>query len=313
MSETLRFVNPLETVLFLRTLPLLRGLSYGELGLMARQGKERHLRKGSQLLHPDRAISSFFVVVEGEVRVTRDGVEEMAGRPGDDIGFLYFLARIRRGVEAVALTEVTVLEFASQSLLDVFEDHFSILRATVRNLSRVSWQLVRDSADGTYKAPREGTDLPSDRPLDLVERIALLRRSDVFKRVGVDALAQMAMSMHEEHFQQGTRLWKDGEPSGHLYVILAGRVACSFDDGHKSFRAGPGYPLGSVENMAGLNRWYDAVAETDVRTLRAESSVFLDTLEDHFDLALQFLQASALNILQYMSGRTSAPLPPTTA
>jgi CRP-like cAMP-binding protein len=302
MSETLRFVNPLETVLFLRTLPLLQGVGYDGLGLLARQAKERHFKRGSRLLDPDRAIASFFIVVDGEVRVTRDEVTEMIARSGDNIGFLYFLARVRRGVEAVALAETHALEFDSRSLLDVFEDHFSILRAAVRNISQVSWKLVRDSADGAYKAPREGAILP-DRTLDLVERIDLMRRSDVFQRASVDALAQMAMSMRETRLPPGEKLWSVGDPSGHLYMLLSGQVTCGFDKGARSFRAGPGYPLGNVENLAGLDRWYDAVADTEVRALRAETNVFLDILEDHFDLALEFLQASALNILQYMNER----------
>jgi CRP-like cAMP-binding protein len=39
------------------------------------------------------------------------------------------------------------------------------------------------------------------------------------------------------------------------------------------------------------------VAETDVTALRAETEVFLDLLEDHFDMALGFIRSMAQRVI----------------
>lgn len=303
MSDRTRFVNPLDTVLYFKSLPVLRGLDYGELALIARRVQERHVRRGAKLLRPDRPIDSFFIVVEGSVRVMQDGVTQMTCGPGQNVGILHVLARINRGVEAVAEEDTLVLEMKAAGIFDIFEDHFSILHNTIRNIGVTLLRILKDTSDGARKVVEQEIPLP-DRPLDLVERIDRFRRARVFQRVSFDALARVAMSMREVRYEAGTRLWKAGDPSGYLLVLLAGEVSCVYDQGRKSFRAGVGYPLGNVESLAERPRWYEARTVSPVVALRGETQAFLDTLEDHFDLALEFLQASASNILRYMGERT---------
>jgi CRP-like cAMP-binding protein len=308
MSERMRFVNPLETVLYLKSLPVLRGLGYGELGLLARQAHERHFRKGARLIDPERSIDSFYIVVEGRVRVERDGRLQMICGPGDNVGILHLLARIHRGVEALAEADTLVLELQSRALFEIYEDHFSILQNTIRNLGRTLLRILRDTSPGTYKVAGDLDPLP-DRPLDLVERIDRFRRNEIFRRVSFDALAKVAMSMREMRFEADTVLWRRGDPSGTLLILLSGEVLCTLDEDRGTFRAGSGYPLGNVESLAQRPRWYDARTLDRVVALEGETETFLDTLEDHFDLAMEFLQASASNLLRYMDARAAAPEP----
>jgi CRP-like cAMP-binding protein len=64
------------------------------------------------------------------------------------------------------------------------------------------------------------------------------------------------------------------------------------------FRAGPGYPLGNVESQALAPRWYEAVTETPLIVLSGSTDTFVDVLEDHFSLALDFLSTMARNLVR---------------
>jgi CRP-like cAMP-binding protein len=305
MSEHARFVNPLETVLYLKSLPVLQGLGYGELALIARRARERHFRRGELILRPDRAIDSFFIVVEGRVRVSRDGVREMTCQAGHNVGILHALAQIHHGVEAVAEEDTLALKIESHAMFEIFEDHFSILQNTIRNIGVTLTKILKETSDGTFRIIADREPLPG-RPLDLVERIDRVRSGGIFHRVSFDALARLAMAVREVRFEPGDTIWKEGDPSGYLLNILSGEIECTFDEGQKSFRAGAGYPLGNVESVAEKPRWYEARATTPVVAFRADTEIFLDTMEDHFDLAMEFLQASARNILRYMAERAAA-------
>jgi CRP-like cAMP-binding protein len=59
---------------------------------------------------------------------------------------------------------------------------------------------------------------------------------------------------------------------------------------------GPGYPLGNLESQCDAPRWYAALTDTTVTALRSDVDVFLDTLEQHSGMAIDFVagMASAL-------------------
>ena len=105
----------------------------------------------------------------------------------------------------------------------------------------------------------------------------------------------MAQSLRTARFEPGTRLWSIGAPSGFLYLILEGSVRCTTEDG-RQFVCGSGYPLGHLESQCDTPRWYGAVTETPLAAFHSEVDVFLDTLEQHVEMAIDFVSniASAL-------------------
>ena len=103
-------------------------------------------------------------------------------------------------------------------------------------------------------------------------------------------------------------LWSVGEPSGFLYSIHHGRVRCTLEDGTRFF-CGPGYPLGNLESQCGAPRWYEAVTETEVSVLRADTDGFIDTLEHQFEMATGFLAAMASGLIARLSEKREAVAP----
>ena len=81
-----------------------------------------------------------------------------------------------------------------------------------------------------------------------------------------------------------------------MYALVSGRVRCTTEDGRR-FVCGPGYPLGNLESQCGAARWYEAVVETPVTGFRNETDAFLDTIEQHFEMALEFLATMATGLI----------------
>jgi hypothetical protein len=60
--------------------------------------------------------------------------------------------------------------------------------------------------------------------------------------------------------------------------------------------------VGNLESLAGDPRWFLARAETPLVVLRFETAAFLDQLEDHFDMAVDFMAALASIVLRARQG-----------
>lgn len=298
MSDHVLSINPLERIRFLRSLDALRGLAYPDVAHLAQIVGERFFVRGETLLQRGEQLDRFHIIVEGRVRVDEESIEG----PGDSVGFLALVARTKDGIEAVAETDVRALEIFADVLFDLFEDRYSMYLETVRNLAREMLELRKQIPDGSYLGVEARALEVTEQGIPLVDRLVMLRRGGVFRRTGMDALVQLASRLEEFRCEAGTKLWSPGEPSGLMYSIVSGVVRCKVEDSDRVFRIGPGYPMGNLESQAGRSRWYEAVTETPVVALIAQTANFLDILEDHSELAIEFLSALADGLIKAKRG-----------
>jgi CRP-like cAMP-binding protein len=316
-SDNLRFVGPLERAAFLRTIGPLAAVDVADLAAFAENARESRYSAGDLILEHGSRVCAYHVVVEGRVRV--EGGEHPTPvelGPRGAFGFLSMLCNAEEGIEARALEDTLVLTIEDDVFFDILEDNFAILVNLVRNLARVTLAERRRTPPDTYLAPAEGLlrKKPSDS-IDLVERIALIRRpGSPFERASLEALARLARATPEIRFRAGETIWRTGDPTDHAIVLVAGEVECLAPDGRTMFRVGPGYPLGNLERFTDDPRWFTARAKTDVLGLRGDTEVFLDLLEDHFDMALDLVTTMARNVLRIRRdlaerGVALAPLP----
>ena len=302
MEDKLRMVSPMERALYLRSLPSLRGLTPEALSLLARNARERSFRKGSALAGPGEKVGSFHLVVEGRVRA--EGGEhggEVLG-PREVIGYHSMLALGEEEFSAVAEADTTTLEIDFEDLKDMFEDQFLVLHHEFRAVTGRMLRLRRDIPDGTYLAPAEGILEPPGHRLDLMERVLFLTRGGAFGRSNMDAIVELARTAEEVRFAPGTVLWEKGETSGFFYHVIEGTVRAVVEEG-RAFRAGPGYPIGNLESLAGEPRWYRAGTETDLVALRSETDTTIDLLEDHFEMAMRLLGSFSTGLIRLLEER----------
>ena len=289
-------VSPFERILYLKTLPQLGRLNSQQVSRMAYEAEEVRFEHGELLFGPDEPNKAFFIVASGSVEVERVGGGSYRVNSGDAIGLVAMLAG-RCSLRAVAAGEVVALRFALPRVLELLEEDFDLLQNSVRNLARIHLRLLTRMIGGTRRAPwTEGIEIPEGRPLDLLERLILLRQGGLFRAIGLEAVVMMATSMREERREAGTVLWEVGEPSGAMLLLVEGEVRATMENG-VTFEAGRGYPLGNIESLAQKPRWYRAVAHTDLVLLRADHETFFDVMEDDFEVAETFLQAMAHGIV----------------
>lgn len=310
MDARARRVSPLERAFYLRSLPPLADLDSAELAVVAQHAQERAYRKGGVLLRRGERVGSFHVITSGTVRTSGSEHGESVLGPRQVLGLVSMLARREEGLEATAESDVSTLEIDADDYFDVLEDHFPALVHTLQGLARRIFEQRLQIPDGSLLAPAAGAVASGERGFGLVERVIYLRGSTALREANLDALIELARSLEEVTLPAGSVLWRRGDPSGSLYVVLEGRFRAALDDAGRHFLAGPGYPLGNLESICRLPRWYTATAHTGVVALRGHIDVYLDILEDHFEMAQGVLGAMAVNLLTLLAARRAADPPP---
>ena len=301
----------LSRILQLTRFPsMVGGLPPSELAFLAEVLQERVFPKGTYLLRPGEPVRSIYLLLAGKVHVRRRGRDLGHVVKWGGIGGFNMFARDEEGLEVVAEKEVTALELQANALFELLEDRYAILRHVIRELCRTFIQLMSQHAVPASLVGRVMTGLP-ERDLDLVDRIVFLRQSLTFSHSSIDALSHVARWITEQHFEPEVTLWSDGDPATQAHLIVGGSVHCRSRDGRLDFRLGPGSPLGAVESMAEVPRWYTAVTETSVVALSGDVEGLLDVFEDNYAVALDYVGALAreiLGLLERMADAGKGPM-----
>jgi CRP/FNR family transcriptional regulator, cyclic AMP receptor protein len=93
----------------LETIPLFRALSRKDREKVARWADEVDVSPGFHLVDQGRFPHEFFVIEEGSVSVTKDGVHLADLGPGDFFGEIAIIEHDRRTASVVATTPVTAI------------------------------------------------------------------------------------------------------------------------------------------------------------------------------------------------------------
>ncbi len=126
----------------LKNVPLFSGCSKTELRHLASTADEVDLREGYVLTREGRPGREFFVLVDGTVRVTRDGrgVAELGG--GDWFGEIALLTKVPRTATVTATSGVKALVLTDRAFRRLVETMPSI---ALKVLSSVGERLDRDA------------------------------------------------------------------------------------------------------------------------------------------------------------------------
>ncbi len=140
-----------------------------------------------------------------------------------------------------------------------------------------------------------------DRPLDLVERLLVLRSHPVLGVASLDGTAVLASAAVEVHHRRGDVLWPVGAPSSSALYVLSGAVSLlastvAPQGGQREARAGEA--IGELECIADLPRRATATATLDVRALVVDRDAMLDAWEDHVGLGMRVLRALGESLVE---------------
>jgi CRP-like cAMP-binding protein len=301
-----------ERMLHIRQIPVGAMLPAPVLRVIAAHLRERTFARGSLLMKSGEPIDGLHMLTDGGVALTRAGTSIGDLDAPQTLGFLGILARQDGTYDATAKSDVRAFELETDTLLELFEDHFELLSATLRYLAeRLYFDMQELPAQALGMAPTDLGPVP-DRPLDLVERVMFLRTTSGFQAASVNALALMARQMKEVRVAAGTSLWKVGDVAEGVLFLAKGTVRCTAADG-REFRYGSGTGVGGIESLADKPRWYALDTETDVVALQGQTPQLMDIFEHQFRMAMDFTSMLARAEIGLLARRATLGQSPLTA
>jgi CRP-like cAMP-binding protein len=281
-------VDITERMLYLRQIPVAAMLPAPLVRTLAGAMRPRTLRIGRTFVEQGAAIDALLLLTDGGLRLEREGKPFGEIRAPQTIGFLSILARAEAPWTAVADVETRGYEIETDTLLDLFADHFELLEATLKYLAERLWFEFQELPEEMLGiAPSDLGEVPN-RAIDLVEKVIYLRKTSGFASANVNALAAMARQLEEVRLPAGTELWEAGARGDRVFFVIAGSIRCAAPDG-RSFRYGAGTGVGGIEALADRPRWYTATAESDLVGLWGHTDNLLDLFEQQNRMAMDFV------------------------
>jgi CRP/FNR family cyclic AMP-dependent transcriptional regulator len=130
----------------LRRSPLFEGMSRRQLASVARLTDDLEVPAGTLLCKQGTRGQEFFVIIDGEATVTRDGEDLATVRSGEFFGEIALLQPVKRTATVTASTPLRLFVVSRQAFDSVVEADPAIERKLLRTVVR---RLASDAGDPT--------------------------------------------------------------------------------------------------------------------------------------------------------------------
>jgi CRP-like cAMP-binding protein len=120
----------------LRRAPLFENLSKSELEHLAKRTEDLEVEPGKVLCREGEPAQEFFVIIDGEVEVTRNGERIRTLGPGDFFGEIALLEDIPRTATVTAITPLRFFVLTRQSFWSMVESMPDVDRKILRALAK---------------------------------------------------------------------------------------------------------------------------------------------------------------------------------
>lgn len=259
--------------------------------------EERLVPRGTALVRPGRVEQACFIV-DGALRVTARGQTRLAGAR-EAVGVLELLAEDPDGLEAIAESDVRALSISRDAFMDFLADSFTAAQETLRALARRVVELARTGPIFTWPSSPAPRMARPTGPLGYADKLLCVHGALRHAPRKLAATAELARITVERRYQPGELLWRAGDSSDSGAIVVSGEIECTPDGGAASFRFGPGVPVGGLEALARVPRWYHAVAASELVTLELLRDDMMDIFEDHMDLTVDLMKSMATLLLRF--------------
>ncbi len=129
--------------------PLFQGLSAGDRRALAKVTEDLEVDAGKVLCREGETAREFFVIVEGDVSVTKDGREIATLSAGDFFGEIALLEHSNRTATVMARTPLRFFVLTSQAFWGLLDNQPEVERTVLRALAK---RVLADSRDPTLSA-----------------------------------------------------------------------------------------------------------------------------------------------------------------
>jgi CRP-like cAMP-binding protein len=244
---------------------------------------EQHVHAGDTLFSEGQPCDFLYFMRQGKVRLTREGAAPWTLDGRWFLGVFEAFGDRAYARTATALTDFEAMRVPSAAWIDLFEDSFQLARTAIENIgrgvSRLEERLPVDPPRIAETPPGVGTG-----PLSLVERLGLLVNVRMFRGGGVQALAELAAASVETSFLEGQVVLDRGVERRQLHLVVEGEVVARRTNPEVSrhYRAGD-IVCGPFSFGSPALAW-EARAASPVRILSLSYDLWIDLMEEHFDL-----------------------------
>jgi CRP-like cAMP-binding protein len=126
----------IEKVIFLQDIDVFREVRTEDLSYLAMIAEEITYLPGKNLYEINQAPDSLYLVIDGKVKLHRDGQEISIIGPGEAIGTWSLFDNQPRVATATALEETKALRIDREEFYELLSDHVRIAESVLRSLSR---------------------------------------------------------------------------------------------------------------------------------------------------------------------------------
>jgi len=247
--------------------------------------EEEECAPGDRIYAEGEPPDHFYMLRQGRLEfLTKDRPVEIIEGPRA-FGMIDALVGRPRTTSAVAASPVQLLRIPSEAWFELLEDCFELARTSVLALARAT-AAAEERVWARGVAPSTPPPPPLDgssRPLDIVERAALLMHTPVFRGVGVQPVSDLAAAAEEVQFAAGGLLFERGS-CDRVFVIVEGRVEADRRDPPVAWKGGPGQIVCESVCFGALASSWEARAVTRTRALTFGVDDWFDVLQENFEM-----------------------------
>ena len=279
----LPLVSPLDRILFLKAQPYLRGQRPAVLTALASYTEERYVAAGAVVRPASKRLEEILFLAEGAVQIA--GRERVRIEAPGVIGIPHAAANSSPVPEIRSLEDTLLLAIALADMDQIQEEHSALLMnfalrtaeealAAERRLGERRPSLAGFDREEAFGTPVE---------LDLVHRLARVRRAPFFEATNLSVLGQLIRYAEVRIVAEGDALWAIGDPCDRMALVLDGRFES--EGPFASACAPAGSVIGAYEILSDGARDEAWIAREPSRVLDLSRDAFVDLFEDHPEFA----------------------------
>ncbi len=290
----LPLVSPLDRMIFLRAQPYLEGVPSDVVSVLASFTEEEFHPAESWVRRSGKPVDRILFLAEGTVEVARGRAEPIVVEAPGAVGLVHYFAGVEDAPAVRATEDTLALSIDVVDLEAILEDHFPLLHRFATRGGEELTELLR--VLGPARPDEVGFDTRSETPLelDLVHRLAAARRAPFLRGANLTMLGELIRFDDVELVEAGEAVWSPGDPVDRMALVMDG----CFVSSDAAARAPAGAVLGNWDVLSDGQRVDGWVASNPSRVLWIRRELFADLLEDHYELAVDYLQQQSQRIIE---------------
>lgn len=225
-----------------------------------------------------------YFIVDGKVALEAPKEEPWLFEAKDLIGIVDAILERPRTRSARAITPVRLVYIAYEDYIDIFEDNLEFVETTLQEACRLIYQQTHQLPVQAVFGPDQlgQTSVAAAQSSELVSSLLILRHVDALKSAPIQSLVTLADHATIETWPPQQTIFRRGDPNGHLYIVMSGRVAVTSESPRARGIFAAGGLLSAHASIGFDTHQHTAESQEATTALRIDKSALFEVIEDHF-------------------------------